>query len=301
MADIAWAPLGRLDSVAERRSQALDRFGAVVLRPRASEAERIAPRVRTAVDLVAAEWCSLFDQWNDVDSQFTFADGFAALFFMRLLWLNQPIVLRGHFDATWSLETSLARARRRLPPSELSQFLTSSDAFLAELQDLTFLREAYPSGIPPKHATAIKQHYGFPTEYLDCTMNYDVALFFAEGGSDYAPDQPAPDLGRVYAFPSFAIARRAEIVTLSPRIMRPSVQRATFITALGVEDLAYLSQFSLVYRHQDVPGWNGLGGICFGAPAGMSRYLFPANDPVEQLAARCLRNHNPKGEKWPTG
>jgi hypothetical protein len=290
VADIAWPKLGRLDSVAERRALALNRLGAIVLRPRANEAERITSRVQSALDLAAAEWCSLFDLWNQAGGQFTFVDGFAALFFIRLLWLGQPLVLRGHFNARWALETSLVRAKRSLSSSDLSEVLSNADAFLAELQNLTVLRDAYPSGLPPKHATAIKQHYGFPTEYIDCTLNYDVALFFAEGGTDYAPKNAAPELGRIYAFPPFAITQRSEIVTLSPRIMRPSVQRATFITTFEGEDISHLSQFSFAYRHQDLPIWSGLSGIGFGAPAGLGRYLFPANDPVEQLAVRCRKN-----------
>ncbi len=81
VADIAWPKIGRLENVAERRARALTRLGSIVLRPRVSEAERITSRVETAVDLAAAEWCSLFDVWNEAGDEFAFVDGFAALFF----------------------------------------------------------------------------------------------------------------------------------------------------------------------------------------------------------------------------
>jgi len=204
-----------------------------------------------------------------------------ALLFSRLLWANEPVLLRGHADHTWTLQTSLERARFR-GDEYVERWRRAAEQFLARLEKEPAVRRAYAGNIPDHHREAILQHYGFPTELLNVTYSYDVALYFAEGGTDDLVDG-GRNLGCLYAFPTWVISSAP--YTLAPGIMRPALQRGVFVKGVGPRERTSLERFRLVFQHFDMPVWNGLSNIPFGSPVGLGKYLFPLSDPLEFLAA----------------
>jgi hypothetical protein len=159
--------------------------------------------------------------------------------------------------------------------------------FLSALRVHPLVTELYGSELPELHASAILQHYGFPTNLLDCTYSADVALYFGEGGTDIPkPEAERAELGAMYGFPPAVVGNVAALVTLSPLIMRPSLQQGVFIASLDDEHRLKLERYKYVFRHQGVPIWNGFAGVTFGSPAGLGRYLFPASDPLHAIAQK---------------
>jgi hypothetical protein len=157
--------------------------------------------------------------------------------------------------------------------------------FLSEVVRLTIVQTAYPTGIAPEHQQAILQHYGFPTDLIDCTFSYGIALYFAEGAYDSLPDpNPRADCGVIYAFPTTSIPKNALVITIHPAIMRPSLQRGAFLSGLSDEERSRLERSKFVFKHQSLPIWNGLGAIRFAAPIGLGMYLFPVSDPIAAIA-----------------
>lgn len=287
-ADLLWAKLGDHRIVFGGRLEYFCRLGCEPTPCSDLEAQRYRPDFKTVCDWMAHRWRLLFDAWAQNPLGFVFDDAFSALFLLRLLWANDVLILRGHYDARWKPTTSLSRAQQR-GPRFITAAVERSQQFLEQLQQLPLVQREYPSGIPELHAAAILQHYGFPTDLLDCTYSWDIALYFAEGGKDDLPlSTSVAEMGAIYAFPTRALPRSAILTTLPPAIMRPSLQRGVFLGNLTSRDQAELEQYKLTFRHQFLPLWNGLGGIDFGSPMGLGRYLFPMSDPIEAVA-RPLR------------
>jgi hypothetical protein len=173
----------------------------------------------------------------------------------------------------------------------INPILYNAQQFLQQLSQFEFVQNAYGTNIPENHKQAILQHYGFPTELLDCTYSYDVALFFAEGAKDSAPvAEESSECGSIYAFPSHIIPKNAVILSLPPAIMRASLQRGVFISNLDSNDIELLEQHKFTFKHKKMPVWNGLSDIQFGSPIGLSHYLFPTADPIEMMAEPLRHN-----------
>lgn len=284
-ADILWSRVGDHPAVLERRRDFLsDRVNPPV---KCSEHEysRFEPDVQPVTEWLATKWCSLYDEKAKAHTAYIFPDGFAALFFARLMWANENVLLRGQYEHSWKLSTTLSRARQE-GTKYIDASLKASRDFIEILNRESIIVRAYNAEIPEKHQEAILQHYGFPTDLLDFTYSYDVALFFAEGGSDYlkVSDQIA-DCGSIYAVPTHALPLQALLTTLSPFILRPTYQRGVFIRGLPENEQRRLERFKLVFHHHDIPVWNGLGNIHFGSPVGLEKYLYPLSDPIEKLAS----------------
>lgn len=287
-AEIGWARIGDEGRVFERRQRHFRDRGRGPSRSSDREVRRIGMRLEAVCETVAVEWADLYDAWSRDPAAFVFDDGFAVLFFVRLLWANETLLLRGHNDSAWTLATSLERAKEK-GTSFVAHANEIGRSFLQAVATLPTVRRAYGGPIPPHHREAILQHYGFPTDLLDFTSSLDVALFFAEGGADRVDaEERRLALGAIYAVPSHALSLQARLVTLPPAIMRPSLQRAAFIAGMPKLEREKLERFKFLFRHQHMPVWNGLGGVQYGGPVGLGSYLFPASDPIDQLARELL-------------
>jgi len=247
---------------------------------------------------IAEKWCQLFDRWITNPEKFVFDDGFAALFFVRVLWAERTVLLRGQYDSRWKLTTTLFRAKQK--GSEFARRESErAQHFTSEILKLSIVQSAYPSGITPEHQQALLQHYGFPTDLIDCTFSFDIALYFAEGGYDNLPSpNPNTDCGAIYAFPTTSIPKNALVITIPPAIMRPSLQQGAFLSGLSDEERSRLEKAKFVFKHQSLPVWNGLGAIPFAAPIGLGKYLFPVSDPIATIARpfrEALFTDNPTG------
>src|SRR5262245_40018312 len=76
-------------------------------------AQRYSPDFSLTIDWIAARWRALYYQWHTNRDGYIFPDGFAVLFFLRVLWANEVLLMRGIYDANWTLQTSLERAKQR--------------------------------------------------------------------------------------------------------------------------------------------------------------------------------------------
>ncbi|MBI5651336.1 MAG: FRG domain-containing protein [Chloroflexi bacterium] len=283
-ADLMWAKVGNHPKVFLRRSNYYNALGDIAHGCSGIESKRFSTDLEPISNLVAERWCQLFDAWIERPDAFVFEDGFAALFLIRILWANQKVLLRGHYDSRWTLTSSLSRARQK-GVEFVAQENKRAERFVRETNILDIVRSAYPKGVPDAHQQAMLQHYGFPTNLIDCTFSYDIALYFAEGAYDYLP-APVPKAkdGAIYAFPTNSIPKSSVIITIHPAIMRPSLQRGAFIFGLSANELPRLEKFKFVFKHQSLPIWNGIGSIHFAAPIGLSKYLFPVSDPLDSIA-----------------
>ena len=274
-----WSRIGDRPEVLQRR-QALSPHAAQ-FRCSAREASRFESDVEPICDWASGRWCELYDQYVGSPTTYVFADGFAVLFFARILYANNVVLLRGQYDAAWSLTTSRERAEAN---GTLDRRLKHTERFIDALERSDVIRRCYHgSSVPDNHRAAILQHYGFPTDLLDFSYSYDVALYFAEGGVDHLPVSTSPaENGSLYVVPSPEL-NNSVLTSLPAAIMRPSLQRGVFVAATpGARQR--LQTFKYTFRHHDMPVWNGLGEIHVGSAVGLGRYLFPASDPVLHLA-----------------
>jgi hypothetical protein len=217
------------------------------------------------------------------DGGLTLEDGFAALFLIRLLWANDPLLLRGQYNGDWKLIPSIERAKQK-GSAYIQDVTEKSTKFLKQVVELDFIKRAYGASVPPMHQLALLQHYGFPSPLLDCTYSYDVALFFAEGGLDYKPRQKEyPSSGAIFAIPTQLLPESAVLISMPPAVMRPNLQRGVFIMNLSVDDLARLEKQKFIFKHKRLPIWNAIGGIPYGGAADIGNYLFPVSDPIERI------------------
>jgi hypothetical protein len=270
-----------LPEIRDRRQQHFKRFPL----PAASslEAARFSPEISDHGRSLASRWCSLFDDWVKDPQQHVFADGYSVLFFLCGLHGNLSVVLRGHADASWKVETSLARWRASKGEVATNSARQAAASFIERVSEWAPLKRQYPRGLSDHHREAICQHYGFPTEYLDVTFAYDVALFFAEDWKE-RHDKSAPALGAIFAVPFHAIAQNSSIVTLPPTVMRPTLQLGKFLRGDSPELLEVLERHKYIYNHADSPIARGLSRTGFETPPRLEHYLYPPSDPLEQIA-----------------
>lgn len=283
-AELLWARVGERAAVLERRQRVFAELAAAPIGTSDRDKRQFGIASEPVCEWIAERWTAAFDEWNRGRHEHVFDDAFGAMLFARILWANEPVLLRGHVDHSWTLTTTLERARQK-GDSQVRRLQAAGERFLEALTLEEHIMRPYAGKIPERHRLAILQHYGFPTDLLDVTTSYDVALYFAEGGTDHLEDD-GPSLGCLYAFPAWAVPSAP--YTLAPSIMRPSLQRGVFLAGLSAGHRAELDRFRLVYRHADMPVWDGLHGIPFGSPAALGRYLFPFADPLARLATTLL-------------
>lgn len=274
--------------VRERRTQVARAFKIHTLGTSTAELNRIGSDVQPLVKWMAELWEALFDGWSKSPQDTVFSDGFAALFFTRVLWGGQTVLLRGHFDSAWRLQTSWARAETLSSEyAALSRGLART--FLQRLLADGLTHPSGPSSVSEEHGEAILQHYGFPADLLDFTYSYDVALYFAETEpveADGSLRLARP--GAIYAVPSAALSDAARLHVLPPTVLRPSLQRGVFIAGMSPEEQARLEQFKFQFHHQAQPVYNSIGNISWTSPVPLKRYLFPARDAIETTARPFL-------------
>lgn len=282
--EILWARLGEHPSILPLRREFAELIEGRLCPCSPYEASRFSYDIEPIVDATASCWSALFKQWFCKRRTFVFPDGFSVLFLLRILWANEVILFRGHYDARWKLSSTLSRAQSR-GSSHTELAGKQAERFLDRLQLTDTIKGCYLSGIPAEHKVAILQHYGFPTPLMDFTYSADVALYFAEGGNSYKPESASqPECGAIYAIPPFLLPPHAHLLTLPPAVMRPSLQRGVFIADISGDELEPLETLKFVFKHQRSPIWNGLGSIHYGAPVDLTRYLLPAADEIEALA-----------------
>ena len=88
----------------------------------AYEAKRCGPIVDDVIKLVAQIWASLYDEWDQARANYVFEDGYYLLFFLRLLWANQYVLLRGHLvvrPGQWPRSPRIVRRGVRAYPQGL--------------------------------------------------------------------------------------------------------------------------------------------------------------------------------------
>lgn len=232
-------------------------------------------------------WKNLYDVWSDRKKDYIFPNGYAVLFFLKILWGNETIILRGQYDSKWPLFPASYRVKNS-PNYNKNKLIEKAHLFLKDIFSQPFFKNAYPTGVSEFHIKAILQHYGFPTDFLDFTYSYDVALYFAEGGTDdltLFPNKVAN--GAIFAVPTFILPTNAILTTLPPDIIRPTLQRGVFLGNLTGNVIFEIEKnYKFVFKHMDYPLWNGLPNISIYDPIGIGQYLFPKHDPIETIAKK---------------
>ena len=266
--------------VSERRK---DYFKHNISSGSAAEVARFSPAILEQADWFVHRWSGLFDDWVSNPRRYVFTDGYALLFFLCLLYANMNVVLRGQVNADWRIATSLSRWRSTKGENETIRARQTSGKFVERISEWGPLKKQYPSGLREEHREAICQHYGFPTEYIDVTFAYDVALFFAEDWKEIGRAS-MPESGAIYALPFHVITRDASMVTLPPVVMRPNLQFGKFLRVSSDELLELVEQHKFRYRHAVSPMARGLSQIGFESPPRLTQYLYPSSDPLEAIA-----------------
>jgi hypothetical protein len=264
-----------------RRSE---HFRHKILSSSTAEVERFSPAVAEQAPWLAARWCGLFDEWHRGSAAYVFVDGYALLFFLSILHANMSVVLRGQVDGAWQVSTSLARWLTRKGEAETKRARQAADQFVVRISEWEPLKAQYPRGLRPEHREAICQHYGFPTDYIDVTFAYDVALFFAEDWNEIK-DKPMPESGAIYALPVHKITRDSSLVTLPPAVMRPHLQFGKFLRGSSAELLGRMESHKFRYRHARWPMARGLSQVDFAIPPRLAHYMYPPSDPLEATAS----------------
>lgn len=266
--------------VLERRK---DHFKHKILSRSTAEVERFSPAVAEQADWFAHRWCGLFDDWARDPTTYVFADGYALLFFLCVLHANMNVVLRGQVNADWRVATSLSRWQKSKGDEATMRARLAADQFVAHISEWAPLKAQYPRGLREDHREAICQHYGFPTECIDVTFAYDVALFFAEDWKEIGRE-PMPKCGAIYALPIHTISRHSSLVTLPPAVMRPNLQFGKFLRGGSGELLDLIERHKFRHRHASWPIARGLSQIGFESPPRLAQYLYPPSDPLEAIA-----------------
>ena len=97
-------------------------------------------------------------------------------------------VFRGHYNATWPLQTSLERATK--DHTDWVIVFRSEERAISDFRNLT--RLLLPQVERRIDSLAAMQHYGVPTRLLDFSRSFFIALFFAyEKGKNKQSDQHA--------------------------------------------------------------------------------------------------------------
>ena len=266
--------------IMKRREAALKR------RPMAAsayEAARLTAKLDSHVEWFAQQWILLYDAWRQSPTAHIFEDGYSLLYFLRILAGNEQFLLRGHADERWAIETTTARLQAR-DPRQFEKARAAAQVFVAQVEALDFVREQYPKGLRPDQREALCQHYGFPTEYLDFTFSWDVALFFSEDWMKLPPERQ-PAVGAIYAVPIHVMARAASLITLPASIMRPNLQSGKFLKCDSRTPLETIRTYQFRYLHAGTQYSEGLTQISYTTWPNLSHFLFPSSDPLEALAA----------------
>lgn len=216
-------------------------------------------------------------------ARYVFPDGYSVLFFLCVLYGNLQAVLRGQVDASWTVATSGSRWRGSKGKDAYASARQAASSFIARISEWQRLKIHYPSGLGEEHREAICQHYGFPTEYLDITLAYDVALFFAEDWKQRG-HEPMPEYGAIYGFPVYTIPGYLSLVTLPPAILRPNLQVGKFLRADSAELLELIEEHKFTYHHAAWPIARGLSQVGFETPPRLEHYLYPPSDALEDIA-----------------
>jgi FRG domain len=283
-AEIAWSILGERPEIYERRCAAFSDRGVPPVKCSTLEKSRFTTKLNAVCEWLEMLWIQLYDSLDSRKITFVFSDAFSVLFFLRVLYANESLLFRGHFHEVWTISSTIDRANQS-NPNLAKKSVAAGENFITKLLRTQTLEGLYTTGVPEEHKQAILQHYGFPTNLLDFTYSSDVAMFFAEGGSDYIDPETIPKYGAIYAIPPYLLPKTAKLLTLPPAVMRPSLQRGVFIANMSNADIERLeTRHKYRFRHKGVPVWNGMSNIRFGSPTGLSRYLFPISDPIETLA-----------------
>jgi len=106
-AEILWEYLGDSDSIQGRR-QVFHNYLKVNCReyPKCKKRKEF----NDIISLLVDNWCELFDQYNDKKEEFLFPNGYSVLFFLKIMWANETVLLRGQFDSRWMLPSRLFRS-----------------------------------------------------------------------------------------------------------------------------------------------------------------------------------------------
>jgi antitoxin component of RelBE/YafQ-DinJ toxin-antitoxin module len=167
----------------------------------------------------AREWCGKF---------------VSGIVWLSTIFPNASYVFRGHADASWTLESSLFRAKT---PSSLKRLELEEESLLKQIsQDFWFNREfGFVPALGPKEQTyertvSVLQHHGVPTRLLDVTADPLVGLYFAVIGSVVVTDMDGVD-GAVIFVRKVASSHGLPIHVISaPQVSeRVTAQRARFI------------------------------------------------------------------------
>lgn len=268
--------------IGSRRESYLNKLDMDIRKPSSKERNSVTKYTEELQIMLIKEWCSLFDQFNNID-KFIFPSGYALLFFLSILWYNHTVLLRGHIDSDWILRSSGQRQFKE-NRNKYFKLRENGSVFLEEISQIRSIKDEYPSYIPELHKEAILQHYGFPTDLIDATYSFDVSLFFAEGGTDYGNPIENNKMGAIYCWPKSVFTRIASLTTLPKAILRPNLQKGVFISLDNELDKKRMETFKFIFYHKDQPSWNGLHNIKWGSPIGLGAYLFPYSDPLKIIA-----------------
>ncbi len=139
-ADATWARVGEHPTVLKLRREFADRFGFPLVPCSDNEAARFSSQINPIIETTAERWVTLFSAWYGDRQRFIFPDGYSTLFLTRVLWSNQTVLYRGHFDAKWKLTSSWSRQRQTHTDDSLQK---KNEQFLTRLRELPMIRECY--------------------------------------------------------------------------------------------------------------------------------------------------------------
>jgi hypothetical protein len=176
------------------------------------------------------------------------------------------------------------RARRR-GEAFVQRAEEAAEKFIEAVERLPRMRTYYERGMRHDHKSAVLQHYGFPTTFLDLTFSFDIALFFAELRE---PGTDPPRHGAIFAIPTYRLPMQSAIVTLPPAIMRPNLQLGKFLDAADPHVVESLEEHKFRFAQRKTQVSNGIGRVGFSTIPGLNDYLFPRSDPLEGIAQPLL-------------
>lgn len=281
---ILWSNVAEKAIVKERRDNYGLELGFPTIKSPWYEVDRLGSELDDICNFLASKWSHLFDAWHTSKNTFVFEDGYSVLFFLRILWANNVVLLRGHYDESWKLTSSLQRAKKK-GRKYLAQRLQEADAFASKIKNYPPITRYYSGDIPELHLLAILQHYGYPTDLLDFTYSMDIALFFAENSTSLNSETNSDfSCGSIYALPSNLLPENALLITLPSEIIRPTLQRGVFIANTTIAERKRVELCKYVYRHKSSPVYNSLNEIDFTATVGLSKYILPVFDPIMDIA-----------------
>lgn len=227
-------------------------------------------------------WLQTYDAWEKRQDDYLFEDGYHLLFFLKLLWCEDTLFLRGHPDDEWEISSTLMRERQNEDFDENLNRQKITEFIEVSLKAENGVTSATAFDLSEPHKQAIAQHYGFPTEYVDFTTNFEVALFFAEGCEKKIDKQRS--IAAIFAVPPKLLGDNFFPLVLPDTILRPSLQHGAFLRVRDETECDALTGFKFRFVRRSWPICSSIGSQGFATSKSLNDYMFPKNDVLQRIS-----------------